>query len=85
MDSAVSHLYHFCSSLSAGSYIDVKPFFSFHPDVGDTVTAEVTLPVFMPPELQASGVPEHGLQRQNARKDAAFEAYISLYKAWLGQ
>ncbi len=77
---ALSHLHHFCSSLQAGPYVDQRPQFSFHEDAeNQRITCEVTLPIVIAPEIRTARSATSWKTEREARKDAAFQAYVRLY------
>lgn len=87
-DQAKSHLEHFCKKLSVRQYADLRPYYIFReteiPGKGlPQISATVVLPMSLPPELrrvESSGV---WCSEKNASKDAAFQAYVAIYKAGL--
>src|SRR6266496_4033762 len=81
---AVSHLYHFCSLLPRDPYTDPRPAFAFEDlDQNGAILATVTLPNSVDPGIRrARGLQAWKTERM-AKIDAAFEAYIALYKAGL--
>ena len=86
MNNAVQHLHQLCNVLKAGAYIDAKPLFTYPREEQRgtmMVAAEVSLPTFMPPNLRNFKSLRRWLTEKNARRDVAFQAYLSLYKAGL--
>ncbi|KAF2432072.1 P-loop containing nucleoside triphosphate hydrolase protein [Tothia fuscella] len=84
IDGAVSHLYHFCATLNAGPFVDLRPTFAFDWDPEEKyVTATVALPTIIEPSLRTASSTGAIRTEKLARKDAAFEAYVALYKAGL--
>lgn len=87
-DQAKSHLEHFCRKLSIRQYADLRPYYIFKetetPGKGPPqISATVVLPMSLPPDLrrvESSGV---WSTEKNASKDAAFQAYVAIYKAGL--
>ncbi|KAI1781014.1 hypothetical protein F4818DRAFT_397486 [Hypoxylon cercidicola] len=87
-DQAKSHLEHFCRKLSVRQYADLRPYYIFKktdvPGRGvPQISATVVLPMSLPPDLrrvESSGV---WSSEKNASKDAAFQAYVAIYKAGL--
>ncbi|KAF2143233.1 uncharacterized protein K452DRAFT_350330 [Aplosporella prunicola CBS 121167] len=74
LDNAVQHLYHFCAILGSEQHVDLRPRYSFDESPDGCITSTVTLP-------NSSG---HAWKTERqARKDASFQAYKSLYKAGL--
>ncbi|SPO03482.1 related to Dcl-2 dicer RNA helicase/RNAseIII CAF [Cephalotrichum gorgonifer] len=86
MDSAKQHLDHFCRVLSPREFVDSRPDYIIR-KVGDgdipSVSAEVILPIFIPPHVRTSKSAEVWKSEKNATKDAAFQAYLALYKEGL--
>lgn len=84
LDEAVGHLHHFCSTLPVHPYLDNRPTFTFQTERMTGFTRGfVTLPNSVHPSVrQASSL--RSWQKENmAAKDAAFQAYVALYKAGL--
>jgi dsRNA-specific ribonuclease len=83
-DWAVSHLYHFCAVLPPRPYVDLRPAFSFlnQPDTG-LIIGEVTLPNCLISSVRHAQGRNAWRTEQAAMKDAAFQAYMALYKAGL--
>ena len=79
MDNAVSHLYHFCSLLGSGPYVDLRPQFAFEEDSGN-ISAEVTLPLSVDPTLRVAHSLKVWRTERMAMKDAAFETYKMLHQ-----
>ncbi|KAH7160714.1 hypothetical protein EDB81DRAFT_324140 [Dactylonectria macrodidyma] len=86
LDSAKQHLEHFCRVLSQGEFVDCRPDYIIHRvsnEDDSPVTAKVVLPSFLPAELRHAHSALQWISQKNATKDAAFHAYIALYKAGL--
>lgn len=84
MDEAKGHLHHFCATLPIYRYADNRPTFTFETnETTGLIWGFVTLPNSVHPSVrQASSL--RGWQKENmAAKDAAFQAYVALYKAGL--
>lgn len=83
-DWAVSHLYHFCAVLPPQPFVDLRPAFSFsnQPDTG-LIIGEVTLPNCLISSVRHAQGRNAWQTEQAAMKDAAFQAYMALYKAGL--
>lgn len=84
LDEAVGHLYHFCATLPVYRYVDSRPTFTFQTErTTGLIEGFVTLPNSVHPSVrQASSL--RSWQTENmAAKDAAFQAYVALYKAGL--
>ena len=86
LDEAKSHLDHFCRSLSQGEFVDARPDYIVHhnwDDHGKTISATVILPLFIPAHVRQAQSAFKWTSEKNATKDAAFHAYVALYKAGL--
>lgn len=82
LDSAMSHLHHFCAVLPAKDYVDLRPDFICFWE-GKQVRAKVILPISVNEAVRVTESQRSWQSEKNAIKDAAFEAYIALYKAGL--
>ncbi|KAK3650368.1 Dicer-like protein 2 [Elasticomyces elasticus] len=85
-DDAKAHLNHFCSvsTLQASNYVDTRPdYFAEKTADGLKWAAKVTLPSFLHQDIRTASSRETWLSEAAAIKDAAFEAYVALYKAGL--
>ena len=83
LEDAVQHLYHFCALLPADRYVDPRPLFTFSEDnVGDT-RASVTLPNSVDPTVREARSASSWASQKMAKRDAAYEAYLGLYRASL--
>lgn len=85
-DSAKQHLEHFCQVLSRGGGGNSSPEYIIenHGDANmPEVSVRVILPSFVPPEQRHAKSRLRWSSQKNATKDAAFQAYVSLYKAGL--
>ncbi|RPA97128.1 P-loop containing nucleoside triphosphate hydrolase protein [Choiromyces venosus 120613-1] len=94
LDSAVSHLHHFCNCLPQGEYMDLRPIFHtriVNQEQMDTLKAmgsglsarplykaEVFLPNCIVPEVRRAESREAWGTERWAKRDAAFEAYLAL-------
>ena len=87
LDGAVPHLHHFCATLTHTQYADARPIFTFLKSAlkGDTggVTARVLLPSSVHKDVQEACSSSSWNTEKLAKRDAAFEAYIALYRAGL--
>ncbi|OAR02866.1 hypothetical protein LLEC1_01755 [Akanthomyces lecanii] len=85
-DNAKQHLEHFCRVVSPGQYTDSRPDYvvKFAED-GDNlaVSAEVFLPATLPGKLRRFQSSRPWKSEANAMKDAAFQAYLALFRAGL--
>lgn len=87
LDDAVSHLHHFCATLTQTQYADARPIFTFSKsalkeDTG-AVTARVLLPSSVHKDVQEACSSSSWRTEKLAKKDAAFEAHVALYRAGL--
>src|SRR5271156_1528085 len=83
LESAIPHLNHFCALLPACEYVDNRPIYQFQYLESDLVNAEVILPNCLSPTVRRASGREYWLSERQAKKDAAFEAYVALYNAGL--
>ena len=86
MDNAKQHLEHFCKVLSQGEFIDNRPdYIVDESDDGSGILlrARLILPSFLPVALRQAEGAFTWRSEKNATKDAAFQAYIALYKGGL--
>lgn len=86
MDSAKQHLDHFCRVLSTRDLVDSRPDYIIRTSEStDTpiLLAEVKLPAYIPEHVRTSRSVKVWKSEKNATKDAAFQAYLALYKAGL--
>lgn len=61
--------------------MDIRPQFAFHENSNDKlVTSEVTLPIVIGPTARIARSSRPWKTERQARKDAAFEAYLGLYE-----
>lgn len=77
---AVGHLHHFCSLLPAQPYSDNRPEISVDSVEADTYLGTVVLPSSVHPDVRHTQGSRVWLTRRAARRDAAFQAYKSLYE-----
>ncbi|KAJ5054159.1 uncharacterized protein L3040_000441 [Drepanopeziza brunnea f. sp. 'multigermtubi'] len=82
MDNAVAHLYHFCAKIPQSAYVDRRPEFTCCEESGLS-RAEVVLPLSVDQTVRVAQSLRPWQSEKNAIKDAAFQAYIALYKAGL--
>jgi dsRNA-specific ribonuclease len=75
LDNAVAHLYHFCAVLPASQYTDRRPKFIN----SDDEPMRVLLPLCLDKAVRQASAQRLWLTEKNAKKDAAFQAYMSLY------
>ena len=84
LDSAISHLNHFCAIIPARRFVDYRPLYHFHEDsVSGLLKAEVILPNCLDPSSRRAFGTQCWHSEKQAKKDAAFEAYVGLYRAGL--
>ena len=82
-DTAVAHLHHFCAVLPPQPYVDLRPIFTFREGEHGLVGCATMLPSCVNALLRYSRGETVWRTERAARKDAAFRAYIKLYKAGL--
>jgi len=82
LDNAISHLYHFCSTLPAKEFVDLRPEFICERE-NNLITAKVILPLSVTESVRTARSLTAWKSEKNATKDAAFEAYVALHKAGL--
>ena len=83
MDTAKQHLDHFCRVLSPREFVDSRPVYVIRKREGTDaplLSAEVSLPVFIPVNVRTSRSAKEWKSEKNATKDAAFQAYLALYE-----
>ncbi|KAM0128328.1 hypothetical protein ACHAP3_008380 [Botrytis cinerea] len=84
LDSALPHLYHFCSVLTTKDFVDLRPDFVYSSELGsEYVRAKVILPGSVSKPLRVHESRGSWLSERSAAKDAAFEAYSALYRGGL--
>ena len=76
----MAHLYHFCTTVPTDRYSDPRPQFSLHAHHGSSFTAEVVLPASIDPSLRFARSSRNWWSQDQARKDAAFQAYVRLHR-----
>ncbi|GAD94518.1 conserved hypothetical protein [Paecilomyces variotii No. 5] len=83
-DNARPYLEHFCSTVSY-SYSDNRPDFIMHQYFGDSglMKATAILPGFLDPSLREICGQRSWMTERNAKREAAFQAYLALYQAGL--
>ncbi|OAA69617.1 Ribonuclease III [Cordyceps fumosorosea ARSEF 2679] len=83
-DNARQHLAHFCAVISSAEYTDGRPDYVtkfVEGDRGLMIRAEVFLPASLPPKLRRFEASRAWHSEANAMKDAAFQAYLALFRA----
>ncbi|KAL8928886.1 MAG: hypothetical protein Q9208_001664 [Pyrenodesmia sp. 3 TL-2023] len=80
---AVSHLYHFCATLTSGPSSNRAPVFMFHAAGEELLTARVSLPISVDASVREACGKSAWSTEKMAKRDAAFEAYVQLYHAVL--
>ncbi|KAL8801992.1 MAG: hypothetical protein Q9200_006748, partial [Gallowayella weberi] len=84
---AVRHLYHFCATLPSRQLSQPAPIFTYsNGTIGKgplTITAKVVLPISVDISVREACGRSVWRTERNAKRDAAFEAYIQLYNAGL--
>ena len=86
MDSAKQHLDHFCRVLSTRDLVDSRPDYIIRTSGSvdaPILSAEVKLPTYIPEHVRTSRSAKLWKSEKNATKDAAFQAYLAIYKAGL--
>lgn len=79
----MSHLYHFCATLTSGPSANRAPVFTFHPVGEKSLTAKVLLPISVDASVREACSQSAWSTEKMAKRDAAFEAYVRLYHAGL--
>jgi ERCC4-related helicase/dsRNA-specific ribonuclease len=82
---AVSHLNHFCQTLPRRGHLetDCSPVYILKGTHNIDMTCQVVLPASLPPQVQTAFGRSKWRTEAMAKKDAAFQAYVALYKAGL--
>lgn len=84
MDSALTHLNHFCATLPKQPYVTLQPIFSFEEnEETHYIHAKVNLPSCVDPSLRQTKSVRGWRSERMATKDAAFQAYVKLHGAGL--
>ena len=89
LNDAVAHLYHFCSSLRATQFADLRPIFTYetNKESKNATTQKIRGTVNLPNSLDISLQQFHGSQywktEMAAKRDVAFQAYLGLFRAGL--
>lgn len=87
LDDAVQHLYHFCATLPAAPYVDLRPIFTFNDASPSSDVKSISAKVLLPNSVDASVREASGTSQwkteKMAKREAAFEAYANLYRAGL--
>lgn len=76
----MQHLHHFCSLLPVDQYVDNRPMFSLEEDLNGLIRGTVTLPNSVHPAVRRSQGKGRWRTENAARKEAAFQAYRSLWE-----
>ena len=79
----MAHLYHFCATVLTDRYSDCRPQFSVYPAFDQSFTAEVVLPISVDPSVRYACSSQKWPTQNQARRDAAFQAYVRLHKIGL--
>lgn len=92
-DSAIAHMYHFCSTVPKAQFYNTQPLITlFRAEDGELVQVEVdcndqgpfiaeySLPSSLPPRVRKSRSLEPHRSKQSAKRDAAFEACLALQR-----
>ncbi|KAL8969849.1 MAG: hypothetical protein Q9183_001799 [Haloplaca sp. 2 TL-2023] len=80
LQDAVSHLHHFCATISTRQFGGLAPIFDIQGDHGN-FTASVSLPISVDASVREARGLSTWKTEKNAKRDAAFEAYAQLYHA----
>ena len=82
---SVQHLYHFCATLPSVKYAELDPIFMYEGDAGDKkgVIAKVVLPNSADAAVRNFQSSQSWKSEKNAKRDAAFEACVSLHYSGL--
>ena len=87
LDDAIQHLYHFCATLPAAPYVDRNPIFSIEDQspgsVPASLSASVSLPNAVDTSIRYARSALFWKTEKLAKRDAAFEAYKTLFHAGL--
>ncbi|KAG0646281.1 ATP-dependent helicase DCL-2 [Hyphodiscus hymeniophilus] len=83
LDNAMAHLYHFCATLPTKEYVDQRPDFICFREASKLVRCRIILPISVIEPLRRYESRTSWQSENNSMKDAAFEAYVALYKAGL--
>jgi dsRNA-specific ribonuclease len=82
-DNAVSHLHHFCATLPASPYVDLRPDIYCEEEQKVLTRAKVILPLSVDASVREFQGRKAWKAERNAIRDVAFEAYLALYQAGL--
>jgi hypothetical protein len=83
-DEVIAHLHHFCARLPHEPYVDIRPVFTFDEDYWTKlIVAKVIMPSSLNHTLRSTMGIGKWLTERAAARDAAFQAYVGLYKAGL--
>ena len=82
LEDSVQHLYHFCDTLPRYAHTDNRPLFQIRQS-GETFSARVVLPNSVDESVRTAQSSRWWPTEKLAKRDAALEAYIALYKAEL--
>lgn len=83
-NTAIAHIHHFCNTLPRQPYVDLRPTFTFSEDYKtNLINATVTLPSCLKSSVRRTSGLRWWQTEHAAMKDAAFQAYVGLYRAHL--
>jgi hypothetical protein len=83
-ESAMRHICHFCDVLPRLPYVDLRPTFTFEEDVETgLINGTIILPSCLSPSVRRTSGLNWWQTEHAAMKDAAFQAYVALYRAGL--
>ena len=77
---ANAKLHHLCQSVRSQGWIDTRPRFSYEEMPSNEVAAKVILPLCFEPDLRVTESSHPWKTERTAKRDAAFEALIKLYR-----
>ncbi|KAL5345606.1 Dicer-like protein 2 [Pseudogymnoascus australis] len=83
LETAVAHIHHFCATLPPQPYVDLLPKFYFQESSYGLITGVVTLPNCVDSSVRTAASCREWKSERMAKKDAAFQAYVALYKKGL--
>ncbi|OBT88022.1 hypothetical protein VE02_02895 [Pseudogymnoascus sp. 03VT05] len=83
LETAVAHIHHFCATLPPQPYVDLQPKFYFQESFYGMITGNVILPNCVDSSVRTAASGWEWKSERMAKKDAAFQAYVALYKKGL--
>lgn len=79
----MAHIHHFCATLPPQPFVDLQPKFYFQESSYGLITGIVTLPNCVDSSVRTGVSGREWKSERMAKKDAAFQAYVALYKKGL--